>query len=76
MTEMAQDKFQAYLDGLRKSCIEAPEISAQQLHLILTAYLTALFEPVVHNYTYEESIEALETLEKFFLPGWKNLMGV
>ena len=76
MTEMAQDKFLAYLDELRNSSMKAPEISAQQLHLLLTAYLTALFEPVVHNYPYEEATEALDTLEKFFLPGWKKLMGV
>ena len=75
MTEMAQDNFLAYLDELRKSGINAPEITEQQLHLLLTAYLTALFEPVVHNYPKEEANEALATLEKFFLPGWKEMMG-
>jgi len=41
----------------------------------LTAYITALFEPVVHSYSYEEAMSALNTLEEFFLPGWKQLMG-
>lgn len=76
MTEMAQEKFLVYLDELRKSGINAPKITAGQLHLLLTAYITALFEPVVHNYPCEEAEKALETLEKFFLPGWKKLMGV
>ena len=76
MTEMAQDKFLAYLDELRGSGIKAPEMTAQKLHLLLTAYLTALFEPVVHNYPGEEANDALATLEQFFLPGWKKLMGV
>ncbi len=76
MTEMAQDKFLAYLSELRKSGINAPMITPQQLHLLLTAYLTALFEPVVHNYPIEEANEALQTLEEFFLPGWKKMMGV
>ena len=76
MTEMAQDKFLAYLDEMRKLGINAPEMTAPQLHLLLTAYLTALFEPVVHNYPPDEANEALDTLEKFFLPGWKKLMGV
>jgi hypothetical protein len=31
---------------------------------------------VVHNYPYEEANEALSTLEKFFLPGWKEMMGI
>ncbi len=76
MTQMAQDKFLEYLKELRSSGIRAPEISAQQLHLLLTAYLTALFEPVVHNYPKEEANEALATLERFFLPGWKEMMDV
>ncbi len=76
MTEQSQDKFLSYLEELRVSGIRAPDISPQQLHLLLTAYITALFEPVVHNYSYEEAIDALEVLEKFFLPGWKKLMGI
>ena len=76
MTQMAQDQFLAYLKKLRKSGINAPDIPAQQLHLLLTAYLTALFEPVVHNYPLKDANEALETLEKSFLPGWKKMMGV
>ncbi len=76
MTQMAQDKFLEYLDEMRISGINVPNITKQQLHLLLTAYLTALFEPVVHNYPLEEANEALSTLEKFFLPGWKKMMGV
>ena len=75
MTQMAQDKFLKYLEELRESGINAPDIPAGQLHLLLTAYLTALFEPVVHNYPIDEANEALKTLEKFFLPGWKKMMG-
>ena len=76
MSEMAQDKFLAYLDELRESGINAPDITEQQLHLLLTAYLTALFEPVVHYYPKEEANEALAMLEKFFLPGWKEMMNI
>ncbi|MCR5208918.1 MAG: TetR/AcrR family transcriptional regulator [Lachnospiraceae bacterium] len=76
MTEMAQDKFLLYLSELRKNGIKAPDISPKQMHLLMTAYITALFEPVVHNYPRKEADEALTTLEKFFLPGWKKMMGV
>ena len=74
MTEESQNKFLSYLVELRTVGIKTPDISPQQLHLMMTAYITALFEPVVHNYSYEEAVDALETLEKFFLPGWKQLM--
>ena len=45
------------------------------LHLLLSAYTTAMFEPVVHLYTMEEALHSLKTVEAFFLPGWKQLMG-
>ena len=76
ITEMAQDQFLSYLAELREAGSDAPEISPSRMHLLMTAYLTALFEPVVHNYPVEEAFDALTTLEQFFLPGWKKLMGM
>ena len=76
LTEAAQDKLLAYLEELREGGYQVPKIAPPQIHLLLTAYVTALFEPVVHNYSCEEASEALTTLEKFFLPGWKLLMGI
>ena len=76
LTEAAQNKMLAYLGELRDAGYKVPEIPPRQVHLLLTAYVTALFEPVVHNYSCEEASEALVTLEKFFLPGWKLLMGI
>ena len=76
MTEESQNRFLDYLAKLRKSGANAPKITPVQLHLLMTAYITALFEPVVHNYSYEEAIDALYVLEAFFLPGWKRLMNL
>ncbi len=75
MTEKAQNKIMLFMDELRGNGLDVPKITHSQLHLLLTAYVTALFEPVVHNYSYEEADLALEALEDFFLPGWKKLMG-
>ncbi|MCR4837859.1 MAG: TetR/AcrR family transcriptional regulator, partial [Eubacterium sp.] len=61
---------------LKCSGYKVPEISPSEMHLLMTAYITALFEPVVHNYDCDEAIRALSTLETFFLPGWKKLLGV
>ncbi|MBQ3394105.1 MAG: TetR/AcrR family transcriptional regulator [Oscillospiraceae bacterium] len=51
-------------------------ISEKGLHLLLTAYTSALFEPVIHDYTYEEALRCLEAVESFFLPGWEALIGL
>ena len=74
ITEKSQEVIFSYFETLGEAGYKTPEITKAQLHLLLTAYITALFEPVVHNYSYEDAIRALEILEKFFLPGWKQLM--
>ncbi len=74
ITEATQNGMLSYLDRQRKAGMKVPKIKPIQLHMLLTAYISALFEPVIHNYPYEEAIDALKTLEVFFLPGWKQLM--
>ena len=76
MTEESQNRFHDYLAKFRRAGAKVPKITPVQLHLLMTAYITALFEPVVHNYSYDEAIEALNVLEVFFLPGWKRLMNL
>ena len=60
---------------LRQLGLDVKDISEKELHLVTTAYCTALFEPVVHNYSFEDAVRYLDTVEAFFMPGWKNLLG-
>ena len=48
----------------------------EELHVLLSAYMTALFEPILHDYTEEKMENCLKTVEKFFAPGWKEIMGI
>ncbi len=75
LTEQHQRELLNYLPMLRAEGHAVRDIDPKELHLLLTAYTTALFEPVIHNYSQEEALRYLETVEAFFLPGWKNLMG-
>jgi len=75
LTQRHQQELMNYFPMLRAEGYAVRDIDPKELHLLLTAYTTALFEPVIHNYTKEEALRCLETVEAFFLPGWKNLMG-
>ena len=75
LTQTAQERMLQYLPVLRDKGLTIREISPAALHLLLSAYVTALFEPVIHRYSLEESMKCLETIEAFFLPGWKTLFG-
>lgn len=70
-----QRKIMPHLAELKRNGFDAKDISEDELHILITAYCTALFEPVVHNYTLEDAVKYLGTVEAFFMPGWKNLMG-
>ncbi len=75
LTQTAQEQTFQYLPVLREKGLTIRAISPTEMHLLFSAYVTALFEPVIHRYTLEESMRCLETVEAFFLPGWKALFG-
>ena len=75
LTQTAQEQTLQYLPILRQKGLSIREISPMELHLLFSAYVTALFEPVIHRYSLDEAMRCLETVEAFFLPGWKTLFG-
>ena len=75
LTERHQEQLLGYMPMLKAQGYAVWNIKPEELHLLLSAYITAIFEPVVHNYTMEDALRCLKTVEAFFLPGWKQLMG-
>ena len=75
LTEKHQEKMLSFLPMLREKGYASSRIDPKELHMLLSAYTTALFEPVVHGYSKEEAYQYLKTVEVFFLPGWKQLLG-
>ena len=75
LTKARQEKMLSFLPLLQEKGYVPHMIDAKEMHLLLSAYTTALFEPVIHGYTEEEAYRCSEMLEEFFLPGWKQLLG-
>ena len=75
LTQRHQNQLLSYMSMLKAQGYTVWDIEPEELHLLLSAYITAMFEPVVHNYSMEEALRCLKTVEAFFLPGWKQLMG-
>jgi len=75
LTEASQAQMLRYLPMLKAQGLAIRDIAPRELHLLLSAYTAALFEPVVHNYPLEEALRSLELIEAFFLPGWRALLG-
>ena len=75
LTEGQQAQLLQYMPMLKAQGYAVRDITPKELHLLLSAYTTALFEPVIHNYSLEEALHCLKAVEAFFVPGWKQLFG-
>lgn len=63
------------IDYLRGQGIKIAEISEDELHIFLSAYITAIFEPIVHDWPIEKAMHGLDLIEEFFIPGWEHIFG-
>ena len=55
-------------------CVKVP--IQEELHMLLSAYITAVFEPIVHGYSQSKMEHCLDTISRFFMPGWMDIMGL
>ena len=64
------------LKYMREHGYPAKEMSEEEIHMLLSAYLTAIIEPVIHEYSQDKISRYLSCVNEFFMPGWKNIMGL
>ncbi|WP_173386907.1 hypothetical protein [Ruminococcus flavefaciens] len=74
--EKNQKDLKNALVYLRKHGYPAREMSEEEIHMLLSAYLTAIIEPIIHGYPQEKIKSYLSSVNEFFMPGWKNIMGL
>ena len=44
--------------------------------VVTDSFPNAMFEVVVHDFTKQEARHYLDTLHRFFVPGWRALLGL
>lgn len=71
-----QKEYMRALDFFREKGYSVSPVSEGEIHMLLSAYLTACFEPIVHEDDDEKILRYLNTLEEFFMPGWLKIMGM
>lgn len=71
-----QKEFMEAIRYLKEKGYPAAELSEEELHMLLSAYLTACFEPIIHDYDDVMVEKYLNTVQDFFMPGWLKIMGV
>ncbi len=74
--EENQKYFLEAIRYLKEKGYSAAELSEEEFHMLLSAYLTACFEPIIHDYDDVKVEKYLNTVQEFFMPGWMKIMGV
>ncbi len=71
-----QKEFMEAIGYLKEKGYPVIDINEDELHILLSAYLTACFEPIIHDYDEIKIEKYLTTIQEFFMPGWLKIMGV
>ncbi len=77
--DYVEDNQKEFLEAIRilkRKGYQTAEPGEEELHMLLSAYLTACFEPIIHDYEDEKVIKYLNTVQEFFMPGWLKIMGI
>ena len=65
-----------YMKELRKSGLNVKEFDKKEFHLLVTAYIESVFQPIVHGLTKKEALHYANTFEEFLRPAWKTWFGM
>lgn len=71
-----QRETEEFLRVAKGRGVPVKDIRSEELHLLLSAYVTALFEVVVHDFPEEDALHYLQTFHTFFYPGWRAVLGL
>ena len=73
---LEQKETEDYMAVAKQRGVPVREIRSEELHLLLSAYVTAMFETVIHDFSREEAEHYMVTLHEFFSPGWRAVLGL
>lgn len=74
--EESTDQMMEFVTQCRQHGYPAKEISRDEMHMLVTAYMMAMIEPLQHGYSRDAAEKYLRTISSFFTPGWRMITGI
>lgn len=62
-----------FLKEIKRRSLPANDISEDELHILLSAYWSSIFETIIHDFSKEKALRYVQTLVKFF--NWQAIFG-
>jgi AcrR family transcriptional regulator len=63
------------INEMKKRKIHCNKVSDDELHILATTYMSAIFEVVKHDYSKDRALEHIKFIGKLFHPGWQAILG-
>ena len=63
------------MDMLKAQGMKINSVREEELHLLVTANVNAVFQAVEHGFSREKAMHYADTLDAFFSSGWQTLFG-
>lgn len=76
MIEECTDEMMDFLQNCKARGISARKVQRDEMHMLVSAYCTALIQPIEHGYDKADAKRYLKTMIDFFTPGWRMITGL
>lgn len=69
---MTQATYDYYAEARRRG-LAAQDISVEEMHILLTSFWTTIYEPFIHNFTWEQIVDHSALVCRLF--NWHQVLG-
>lgn len=76
MIEDCTDEMMCFLQSCKERGVSVREIRRDEMHMLVSAYMAALLQPIEHGYDRADAERYLKTMVDFFTPGWRLITGL
>ncbi len=67
-----QTETMEFMSELKASGVNVKDVEEREMHLLLSAEYSAIFEILDHDFNYEEAYHYVQTVTHFFTFGWRD----
>ena len=76
LAELEEESSLKDIEALRRHGDHVPAFDRKEFHLLVSANVEAVLQPIRHGFTRKEAMHYAETINTFFSKGWKWLCGM
>ncbi len=76
MVEREIDSTLNYMDTMRKSGIDIPDIERSLMHMVYTGFFSSIFQIIEHDIEKDVAKKNIAQLKRFNMGGWEKLFNI